>query len=742
MGKGIKYKFVIYLLCTAIGALFFSCTDDTGVKPVTVAGKTTVRFLVSPGAMVTRAGVATENTVDRLVVLVFEEQQAESGTYLFSYQTEAVADGNDYTAELEATDRKVKLCLLANVTGLSITEGDEYATALASVTETFSPAGPDYIPMYGEVVLDKLEEETALTSAVQLIRALAAVHIELPSEVADIFTLTSVQAFRANNLYRVVPDGANLDGENPKVTAPTVPVTATTSVTTGVITVSNGTTAFEGLYLPEANLITDEAEQTSAATCLVIGGIYTGDNPGNTTETFYRIDFVTITGSNFGQLLRNHKYYITLTQISEPGESSADIAAANPGKGVNVNIFEMDDDNGIIVGPDGTYFSLAVNPVRVNYFEGATRTVEVITNAMDSGGVEYSIQWVDEGNQPVSAAAIPGGAAIENDHFSLAISESGDNITVTALSKNDTGELRTEKAMVTVGSMNILFTVIQQLPSEHERDYINVFNFTQGTTCTLGDEVLLAVSGGAYASNAPVLSALMKNTTYFGKEGNTYGTIPFGGFFISGVPTETEMTGQLADLFDFIFIAENTEYWRNDNRQEYSENFFSVLLDWVEYSPNRVLMTAFDNIYMPNVMPITTNNWGPDTASGDCIIADEIPPSILNGPFGKVTAETISTPKNAWGVTSTKVLNRDTNPDLTPILLVKDNSTNKGMALCVDEQRGIIYYGDQAWFLAGNGTFSTDGTIDPTNDADILMANLLAWIADTIMGEKLAPDVE
>jgi len=78
------------------------------------------------------------------MILVFEESSTP-GTYLYKYPVTATSLGNNtFEASLQATDSKVKTCLIGNVTDISaITAGDSYEEMISLLTVPFPAAGPE-----------------------------------------------------------------------------------------------------------------------------------------------------------------------------------------------------------------------------------------------------------------------------------------------------------------------------------------------------------------------------------------------------------------------------------------------------------------------------------------------------------------------------------------------------------------------------------------------------------------------
>lgn len=728
MKKKLNIKgFALLIGCLLLGA----CSDQTDDSriPTGSGGKTIISFQVKAAQVESRATVATEKTINQLMILVFEESSTP-GTYLYKYPVTATSLGNNtFEASLQATDSKVKTCLIGNVTDISaITAGDSYEEMISLLTVPFPAAGPEYLPMYGEASFNQLASGGNESRTVYMLRALATVDVSVANEATSKFKLKNIQAVRANSLIQVIPDAYT---ENPAgnkvVSSPSVPAGSTT-LTTSAVTNENDATTLAGLYLPESEMIIHESEQTSQATSLIIGGIYIGDDPGNTEVTYYRVDFKTSANDQFGQLLRNHKYMVSIADVSGPGESSVEEAGSKPGKNMGTNIIILDDeDSGEIHGPDGSYLAVETSSIYVNYYEEATQTITV-----ESDPDPYFIQWVDDNHQVVSGKATMtwGGAAVEGTHFSLSIAADGSSITVTALENNLTGTERREKAMITLNTIQLVITIIQKTHVTYDKENIVIFSYCD-LNADLGDEIM---SIATYPTTMQPLKDFIKNTSLFGPGGK----LAFGGFKIAGLySSASPMTTRLADLFDIILIQEGTA-WVNPNNaypsyEAYSTEMFKNLSEWLRFSPQRILMTVFDNPYMETSLGVNCEfEWGSPkfSNSSQYAIASDIPSFIRKGPFGELTTGTTI---NAVG--TSYYISRTANPHLTPILVINGNTDQ--MVMSVDLDKRIIYYANTTWFKT-SGLLTGNGNVNKA--FDILMGNLISWMADTVIGEKLAPD--
>lgn len=145
------------------------------------------------------------------------------------------------------------------------------------------------------------------------------------------FVLKSVYVYRPNNRYAFMPLATVYDAGQRKVTAPS-PAGASAAITTPfVYSLSAGAYGIRReIYLPEADvkqLVSGSAEHTGKPgdaghkerCALVVCGSYNGH-----ADSYYRIDFNDNNASDRSliDLLRNHRYYVSITSVQGDGENS------------------------------------------------------------------------------------------------------------------------------------------------------------------------------------------------------------------------------------------------------------------------------------------------------------------------------------------------------------------------------------------------------------------------------------
>ncbi len=600
------------------------------------------------------------------------------------------------------------------------------------IVHAFNEAGPEYIPMAGETISEQgFPLEGSLNLPVRMVRSLAAIEVSLADDVSfdwqEKFILQSMHAVRVNSHLQVIHNECN---EEHVVEAPSIPVVAANNVVTERIAVPagvNNAVTLAGLYLPESEVCMDAQSQEEEATCIIIGGICLGDNPANTKTSYYRVDIKNTAGEEFGQVLRNHKYYITVHDVLNEGSIDPDDAETELVLTLEVYDWLEDDNTNIVYGPDNKYLALSPNDVTVAYFIGAERTVEIKTNYDN-----YTIEWIAEDGTVKSAAVGVGEGSVTTEYFT--IENNGGFLHIIAIQENSGNNAteRYEYLQIKAGDITARMKITQLAQNFYKRTYVSIFS-PLGLQGNLGDDILYAGQNDGDAV-ATVLRNFFKNEDYFGDED----TLSFGGFTLSALPltgTDVKINAQMADLFDGILIP----YLFNC-----SANQAQILINWLGRSnQNRVLMVYSHETTLINALGNSTKSIS--ISSGQkYLLSTDTPDFIADGPFGKVDLNSgLSAIMETAGNITVLDISDNSNSGIKPILV---NSANPNEVIFgIDPERRIIYMGDPYLFSAESqyehvaGLFSENGVIALGRTPDILLTNLIAWIAETVIGEELAP---
>jgi hypothetical protein len=363
---------IVGLLALASAVLFGSCDREVITEDET---QTAVLFRVNAetNAASTRVvGITNETTIHTVDVLLFQDGgyvRTVRGTHIDDSSFIAmIEEGETFDAEVLVNAR--------DLIPATLSEGAAKADVLASLltkASDYLPNTASSIPAWGEV--KNLTATKGASFGVDLLRMMARVDVVLSETAASKFTITDVYLYKYNTVGSVVPSA--LDTE---ATTPTVPSSSTLSATALHYESSP-------IYLYESKITT--AANTPAAyrerTCLVVGGTYEGK------KTYYRMDFVKKGDTDtWYDVLRNHKYTFTVTDVTGAGDDTPDDAWKDVAVNVQFDVLEWSTDSYGDIVLNGVQY-LSVSPSSFDlYSDSSVQTLRISTNVKS-----WSIQLVD-----------------------------------------------------------------------------------------------------------------------------------------------------------------------------------------------------------------------------------------------------------------------------------------------------------------------------------------------------------
>lgn len=444
-----KRLLLALLTLLAVCVLTVSCNRDEVDNPDT--GKVRIKFFA--GATPSKqATPETEVTQAQAFVFIYNGSE-----YLYDYRvpSTAITDiGNNATTFnlLVATEtRPAKLYIVANandaITANEPQAGDTESAVRQRIVENFTASGmSSNFPMWGEYEFPTGISASLNNTIVNLnvLRAIARIDITA-DQVGSVFSMVSIQAFRANNLMQVAPDSYS---GSLLVTQPSIPASATQTANTTPISASDNLSVAQ-LYLPEAAAPAAENILLQAC-CVVVGGRYNGSS----TVTYYRIDFQPdIEGYPTGQILRNHHYTFNVTDVTQPGFPSPEAAANNNPIGMAVLVNDWTLKNMDVNTGGNERFIISSRTIYVSGLAGSYGYVSVSSSVTD-----FVIQFADDQLNPVGNHS----TSIQNDLFSALIFNNRNYILVQALTDNPngTGQI-VQNMLIIAGRSRIPVRIIQ-----------------------------------------------------------------------------------------------------------------------------------------------------------------------------------------------------------------------------------------------------------------------------------------
>lgn len=367
----------------------------------------------------------------------------DDGDETFAYEPRIksgpeLRDGKYYvTLQINQTTAPQRLVLLANLPDgklpAAVTEGatkkaiyeslvyDYAATGWKSDGEKAGATkGTDYdlIPMWGEsrsitvtAGANTFGDYYYEDGIIRLYRALARVDVGMKFDTTSTpgeslpetnegmgaadkrhFDLTDVYVYHPAKSYRLAGNIKNIEKADAKYKAvrPTLPadVAYYTGKKADELKLHYEVNPDQGrlvrsIYLPEAPVVESGVvkEELDGNPCIVVGGIYKGDNfnpkgKNNTDKTYYRIDFVK--AKEEGQdkaarlpILRNHRYRINILDVDGPGHKTTEDAINNTTSDVIYSVSVWDENETSKVVTDGNFWlKLSQDQIKVGKLGG------------------------------------------------------------------------------------------------------------------------------------------------------------------------------------------------------------------------------------------------------------------------------------------------------------------------------------------------------------------------------------
>lgn len=388
-----RQKNIIVLLFLA-GILFNSCRDNEFAPIFGVETKEVTFSVKIPGASLPKTKSLTENNeneVRSIEVLLFDN----NGEYTYQpiYSNVINTDEDDInikTFTIKVPEGTYNMLIFANarvaISGIisSIEEGDSKTSVLDKLVISNNgkwntdPVSTGYtpIPMFGEIPSITVNAGLSNNTPVNLVRMVSKIDVALTNtDATDNFTLESIRLYNYNNKGYIAPVSSNWDQAQSIVTDASIPAGST--LTQGPLVyddtaINIDQTASSGeIYTFEA--IRANSSSMQDATCLVIGGTYTGDSQ----PTYYRVDFARTSSSvtTYLPLLRNHYYKVNITKVSGRGWTTPTDAFNSLPVNIEANVIMWDNAKIGDIVFDGQYM-LGVSQREMTF----TRKVRTISS--------------------------------------------------------------------------------------------------------------------------------------------------------------------------------------------------------------------------------------------------------------------------------------------------------------------------------------------------------------------------
>lgn len=719
-------KHFIFILM--IGLLWISCSDDAFVSDGIVHGDNNVQVrltISTPAATVfTRVGnqfrsTDHESAISEIQVLVFENGE-------YRYRVPGIAINNNgsrttFDARLNASAQPLKLFIVANATAAIAANdpspGEDELTVKKKIKQNLGVDGINMkFPMFADYSLPGGLNAGQVNniSGVKVLRSIA--RIDVQAGTVNNFRLTSVQAYRVNSQIQVLHEGTGLT-----MISPAVPATSSATINTLPIAVS-GYESVSQLYLPESAVV-PEADRRTKATCIVVGGIYEGDE----RPTYYRMDFDPNNENGvFGQILRNHKYIFNIRSVSGSGWFDPDDAAINISSHIDVEIQAWDDNTHDMYFDGEHHFGVSAREIVLNSKANSMKNIQVNTDITG-----YIMQWSDaQGNTTGE-----GMTELSNADFTVQKSNDGKQISFTALQDNSQASAdKTGYIVVTANRWKVLITIRQRNGIIAGR-MVNLMTFHAGMG-DLGQNILPPLDGGHSRSDG--LRGILTNKNNFGPSG----TVECAGInLLLADASRDKLTDDLFAMADIIYVnyMANSQFGSRDAEKVHN---------WLKASRNRVLIVSYDSYevsvpLMREILGSTDHLIWIRRLGMPFRLVGKSPENYFTdaGPFSKKYG---AVPAD-FSLRNYDSYHGEVGPGsaagIFPILTGPGDGTNQGIVLGVDFNRRIIYWGDTDLGNTGSGFMGssenriTNTTGEITNNASKLLANVMAWAVGIVLDE-------
>lgn len=489
--KYINGRMVFGAVLIAAG-MFCSCIRERPVDPAPEPGRDiTVEILLH-----------TPNAAPKSRAMTDDDETAVKDVYVVFFhagQVYTVSEGHEVTAAAAAGRT---LSFKTSFSVESAYAGDEFecvvlanvgvmydiATARAWRGQTYdqlqelltqpvaerlytTTAGP--IPMWGRAGNKLVPSTPNQRLNVSLLRAVARVDVAVGTDAQAAFALKEVYIYKPNDKMALMPLSTAYDaGDLSVVTKPSVPAGTAAGAAAWKYAVS-GTGIDHAVYLPEADvLMTGQNGGTGIAgdnnhtnrSAIVVGGTYKG------AMNYYRIDFKTGGATPaLMDVLRNHRYNVTVTAVRGSGEGTPDEAYRSRSADITAEIVTWTDNNQNIVFDGEHWASCAGKGLSFLSGEGLSAYLGFASD-MDAADWELRLSGAAPAPTPAPDETFSKDATVTGTYFEVtrpAMNEGGRFVIRTLKTLEESDAERTEILTVRIGRLTVDITLRQVHDGDH-----------------------------------------------------------------------------------------------------------------------------------------------------------------------------------------------------------------------------------------------------------------------------------
>lgn len=397
-------KYILILSAMALG-LSGCLRDDNMECPVVPGGQ--AQFTVSmnvPGTLDVQTRASAETKIKTLDLLIFSSTGKTDQNEMFVERKQLsstdINSGSDFynfkVSFAAATGTKYRLVLLANsragvnaATLIGKTKNEILSSISFDIIDVLTQVSilQGNYPMWGETEEVYTLSDNVSIPTIQMLRSLASVQVNLAENVRPTFSMHEIRVHNYNNKGYVAPGAGKYSHATRSVNGVTVFQSPSSEpMTLGV----NGADASSGsLYFTECDNVGANNEFA-----IIVRATYTFG--GRTYPDLYYKVLLRDKNGNRIDVLRNHEYSVTITDVAGPGYATEQEALDdnNNNTYIQAEVVDWNDANQNIV-IDGNHYLRVSQPGLELYQEGGGIWIDIETNHPDGITMDWAGSSID-----------------------------------------------------------------------------------------------------------------------------------------------------------------------------------------------------------------------------------------------------------------------------------------------------------------------------------------------------------
>ena len=252
----------------------------------------------------------------------------------------------------------------------TIAVGTSHATVIPGLQTTI--LGDNMLPlvMWGRRTVTSITSSTSIT-ALKLLRAVASVEVRRATTgLTTAFVINSYTLEDASAAGRVAPSAYTVEAATP--TAP--------YAITGTTDYRSLSPAYWATWSATPGSVVyayDRTSTTSDYPAVIIRATYNG------TDGYYKVEMVNSSGTPYN-IIRNHRYIVTITDVNGPGYANVADAVSNPPANIRASIIDQRGDIAIIVADGANELGISNNMVILQGTNTGSKNVAMVYSSRNT----------------------------------------------------------------------------------------------------------------------------------------------------------------------------------------------------------------------------------------------------------------------------------------------------------------------------------------------------------------------